>query len=428
MTKPTSIPPTGRVPVLRRHKRSRRAYARFDGQAIWFGPWPNERKVPADTAAAYDRHVARWIARGRVPEEPKPEALSVAGLVDRWLAALEAEQSPGWFANNEVRYRLALDELVRLFGDELAAEFSPLRLKTVVQSWIGGGRLGRTTINERTAVVRNCFRWGVGEELIPATVLEGLRAVPLLRAGKPGVREPRKVDPVEREHVDATLPHLSRPVAAIVELMWWTGARPSELFALTPQDIDRTGEVWTVDLTAHKTAAKGKRRVLHFGPGAQRVLAPFLVRPAGRHCFRPVEGEADARRRRREGRQTPFYGRQKGHQLAANVDRPLGEVYDAGALRLAVSRAVKAENARRQEVNREAAEAAAEAGTAAGEPLPMVATWHPYQLRHSAATRIRKEHGIEAARILLGHSTATMSEVYAEVDRDTAARIAAEVG
>ena len=38
--------------------------------------------------------------------------------------------------------------------------------------------------------------------------------------------------------VNATLPYLSTPVAALVEVMWWTGARPSELFDLRPRDID----------------------------------------------------------------------------------------------------------------------------------------------------------------------------------------------
>ena len=53
----------------------------------------------------------------------------------------------------------------------------------------------------------------------------------------------------------------------------------------------------------------------------------------------------------------------------------------------------------------------------------MLAMWHPYQLRHSAATRIRREHGIEAARVLLGHSSATMTEVYAEADMLAAAKV-----
>ena len=32
-----------------------------------------------------------------------------------------------------------------------------------------------------------------------------------------------------------------------------------------------------------------------------------------------------------------------------------------------------------------------------------VANWHPHQLRHTAATEIRKRFGLEATRIILGH-------------------------
>lgn len=46
--------------------------------------------------------------------------------------------------------------------------------------------------------------------------------------------------------------------------------------------------------------------------------------------------------------------------------------------------------------------------------------WHANQLRHNAATVLRKEYGIELARIVLGHSTAFTTEIYAETDRDQA--------
>ena len=45
--------------------------------------------------------------------------------------------------------------------------------------------------------------------------------------------------------------------------------------------------------------------------------------------------------------------------------------------------------------------------------------WHPHQLRHTAGTLIRREFGLEAAQLALGHSSAKVTDaVYAE--RDTA--------
>jgi integrase len=54
--------------------------------------------------------------------------------------------------------------------------------------------------------------------------------------------------------------------------------------------------------------------------------------------------------------------------------------------------------------------------------------WHPNQLRHNAATALRKEFGIEAARVVLGHRSALVTEIYAEADRGRAAEIMERVG
>ena len=54
--------------------------------------------------------------------------------------------------------------------------------------------------------------------------------------------------------------------------------------------------------------------------------------------------------------------------------------------------------------------------------------WHPNQLRHNAATRIRGAYGIEAARIILGHSSAVTSEIYAEIDKEKVRKIIGKIG
>lgn len=55
-------------------------------------------------------------------------------------------------------------------------------------------------------------------------------------------------------------------------------------------------------------------------------------------------------------------------------------------------------------------------------------TWHPNQLRHSAATEIRKQFGLEATQVVLGHSGANVTQVYAERDLEKAAAVMAQVG
>ena len=81
----------------------------------------------------------------------------------------------------------------------------------------------------------------------------------------------------------------------------------------------------------------------------------------------------------------------------------MGETYTAATFRRAITRAVRAANRERTEQGL--------------QPLP---NWTPYQLRHAAATRMRKDHGIEVTRCLMGHSSASMTEHYAQLDLDKA--------
>jgi site-specific recombinase XerC len=54
--------------------------------------------------------------------------------------------------------------------------------------------------------------------------------------------------------------------------------------------------------------------------------------------------------------------------------------------------------------------------------------WNPHQLRHTRATAIRKEFGIEAAQVVLGHADCKVTQVYAERDFELAARVMKEIG
>ena len=49
-------------------------------------------------------------------------------------------------------------------------------------------------------------------------------------------------------------------------------------------------------------------------------------------------------------------------------------------------------------------------------------------VRHNAATELRKEFSIETARIIFGHHSAAMTEVYAEQDEHEAIEAITKVG
>jgi len=54
--------------------------------------------------------------------------------------------------------------------------------------------------------------------------------------------------------------------------------------------------------------------------------------------------------------------------------------------------------------------------------------FHPHQLRHNYATYIRKQFGLEASQVLLGHSRADVTQIYAERDMTKAEEVARKIG
>jgi flagellar motility protein MotE (MotC chaperone) len=49
-------------------------------------------------------------------------------------------------------------------------------------------------------------------------------------------------------------------------------------------------------------------------------------------------------------------------------------------------------------------------------------------VRHNAATVLRKEFRLDAACVILGHTSAAVTEIYAKMDRKKAAEIMGVVG
>jgi len=55
-------------------------------------------------------------------------------------------------------------------------------------------------------------------------------------------------------------------------------------------------------------------------------------------------------------------------------------------------------------------------------------SWHPNQLRHAAATEIRRVAGLDPARAVLGHRSPVVTTVYAEADMQKAAEVMKRFG
>lgn len=54
--------------------------------------------------------------------------------------------------------------------------------------------------------------------------------------------------------------------------------------------------------------------------------------------------------------------------------------------------------------------------------------WHPHQIRHAYATRVRASHGLDAAQAILGHKHARVTEIYAAKSTGLAKMVAEDIG
>ena len=396
--------PKNSTPKLRRHKSSGHAYARFDGHQIWFGRHDDPR-----SHQEFAEYFHRWKTGDSKPLERDASTTTVAVLVARYLdhATIYYRRAGGMPTGTVDAIRYAVRPLLQLFASVPTLSFTVQSLKLVRDRMVQSG-LARNTVNSRVGRIVHMFRWGCEEALVSATVYHELRVLMPLQRGRSKARETEPRRPVGREHVDAILPHVSRQIAGIVELMWWSGMRPSEALALRPADIDTTGDVWDYKLVHHKTLHHGKERTVPLGPKAQDVLRPFLMRvpipDPELPLFSASEAEAERNEQRRRNRVTPMKpsdARRKEKRAERIGGRKVGQGYTVGSLRRAVARACKKAE---------------------------IPHWTPHQLRHAAATRIRQEAGVEAASLALGHSNLVTTEIYAEASRERTRQIMRDLG
>ena len=378
-------------PHLSLHKRTGQARVRIDGKDFYCGLW--------GTREAHERGeelIREWILR----RSPDRMSIAVGELALRFMKHAEAYYVKNGRPTSEVHtFRAALGFVCRRFKGERAAEFSPLKLKACRDDMIRAG-LSRQTIIKYQARILAAWKWAVSEELVKAEVWQALRSVPGLRAGRSAAPEAPPVLPVAEEIVNQTLPHMPRVVADMVRLQLRTGMRPAEVATLTPGDIDRSGPVWVYTVRDHKTAHRGKDRKVFIGPASQAILAPYLDGEPDMPCFRVSP-------------------------------RPEASAYPTAAYRRAITRACELAFGMPKELRVIPTDAEADDKVrrqAEAAKWRAEHCWAPNQLRHTFATLIRKNHGLEAAQVLLGHSEADTTQIYAERDAAKAEAVMLQVG
>ncbi|MBE7560573.1 site-specific integrase [bacterium] len=398
--------PRTSAPPLCHHKPSGRAHVNLDSRRrVYPGKFGTKQ-----ANENYRRFIAEWSVGAH--DHCGKRRLLVLDLIARYqqFCREHYRQADGTVLQEAQAVQYALKPVRELYADLPAEQFGPLKLKAVREAMIARG-WNRTYVNQKVGRVKRMFKWATENELIPPAVWHGLHALDGLRTGRCQVREPKKVAPVANELVEATKKHVSRQVAAQIDFLLLTGARPSELLSLRPCDIDRSESVWQYRPRTRKNAHRGQDRVIYLGTNAQAVLKEFLLRPAEAFLFSPREAEAERHTL------SPTHRRADQKPNVNETGRRVRDRYDARSFYRAIPRACDAAFPPPEHLDEE--------GLAAWRAAHR---WFPYQLRHNAATLLATEYGIEAAQTILGHKKLDATQIYAERDREKAKKIIAKVG
>ncbi|QEL17137.1 tyrosine-type recombinase/integrase [Limnoglobus roseus] len=379
-----------RIPAYCLHKPTGQAYVALSEngkrRTIYLGVWgtPQSRRRYAEVIASLDGPASGGtIPKGSAstpptplpPSSTPPTGLSLADAYALWIAHARTYYPVRAGTTSQVEnIERSWEPLLTLFPEARIETLTKKNYTAVREEMIRRG-WARKTIQRRWNLILLGLRWLAGEESIPdAAVLTA--TLPRLRPHRSAAPELPPIRPVPLVVVRATQEKLNPVLRSMVELQLLTGMRPGEVRELRKSDL-----VWAdglagegvpvaVQISHHKTAYRGRPRLVPLSPTAGRLVADRLA-----------IGDSDCdwvftlfRALKKKG--TPYKRRIYGLSIHKACDR-------------------------------------------AGVPR-----WHPNQIRHWAATEVRKHRNLDAARALLGHSETATTEIYAEMDAEAAKRAA----
>jgi integrase len=397
-----------KLPSYRHHKGSGQALVEYKGERKYLG-----RYNSAESKQAYRQflleHVVSVEDADVDPVKPPPvAAVRLTYLMLRWLRECRKiyKHNPDELGKCEALVQMLKDwhpvVLAKDFDSLKVKEYRALLLKTRIKDRHGIKRpLTRNYINACVRRLQRMFQFGVAEQLVATDQHQAMLALRQLGQDESIARESEEKEPVPLRDLAATLREAPPIIATMIRVQYYTGMRSGNLCAMASGRIDRSAETWIYRPAKHKTQKKKVKLQIPLGPRVQRLLAPFIDRPADQPLFSPRELVDAKNAAKRACRKTPMTPSQAKRRIKRKPLRAPGLRYSANSYRRAVARAIR------------------KAG---------VEYWHPHRLRHSHATRVRQRYELEGSQASLGHKNVTATQIYARKNEKLARQIAAEIG
>lgn len=206
---------------------------------------------------------------------------------------------------------------------------------------------------------------------------------------------------------------MTRPNLGMIQLQLLTGMRLDEVTQMRGCDLTMSGDLLEYRPKSDKTAHHNLKRVILISREAQSVIRGFLRVDTTEYLFSPADARLEFDEKRKAGRVTPISPSHLNRTRKSNLKRKPGDHYSkcgySGAVRKACERAfdmpAELRNISTKLPTEERKRLKAQASVWGEENC-----WHPRQLRHTAATEIRRTFGIAAAQVVLGHASLSVTE------------------
>ena len=227
------------------------------------------------------------------------------------------------------------------------------------------GKYDRNYCNRLVNCIRRVFKWATLVDLVTSAMSYELSLIPPLRQGDRRCRENKKRTDVPDQHIKAVKPYLKPMYADMLGLQEMTGMRPSEVCNIKAGEINTQwdGVNWLYQPEIHKTAGKNIARAFILPKQCQEILAKYLSCNATEPVFKNLHGKAVS-------------PNEYSRKIKRTIDRH------------------------------------------------QLQKFVPYQVRHTAGTRISREFSRDYARAFLGHTTEQMTRRYDHADLDKLRKIA----
>jgi len=282
-----------KIPTYGLHKPTGQARCYVNGKTIYLGLYGSEEsriRFGEIVAKLVSGQTLDPIARKKVgsttcgeSDDPGP---SVGELCLVFLRHAETHYVKNGKQTSEVHIlKSIIRPLNELYGMLPAKDFGPLALKAVREKMIATGWT-RGTINAGMSRIRRIFKHAIANELIDGSILPRLQCVAPLLAGRTEAHDNPPRTAVDDESINAVRKLVRPLVRDLIDLQRLTGARSGELVSMTASMLNRSGKVWSAELSDNKCRHHGKSRTLHFGPKAQLILTKYLTADASAKVFK----------------------------------------------------------------------------------------------------------------------------------------------